>query len=72
MASGTILSRGLASSLRMRMRYCVIFVSRCLFLCTRNLGQKARCSSICGAVRGGRVRAPGAHAVGVDHVTACA
>jgi len=24
---------------RMRMRYCVILVSRCLFLCTRNLGQ---------------------------------
>ena len=30
-----------------RMRYWVIFVRRCLFLCTRNLGQNTSCSSIC-------------------------
>ena len=45
----TSLDRGFSASLRMRIRYCVIFVSRCLFLCTRNLGQNARCSSICGS-----------------------
>ncbi len=43
----TIFERGFNDSLRMRIMYCVIFVSRCLFLCTRNLGQNARCSSIC-------------------------
>lgn len=47
--AGTVTSagRGRTASLRMRMRYCVILVRRCLFLCTRNLGQYARCSSIC-------------------------
>ena len=57
-ASGTTLSRGLLASLRMRMRYCVILVSRCLFLCTRNLGQYARCSSICAAERRAALQSP--------------
>ena len=34
-----ILGWGFRASRLMRMRYCVIFVSRCLFLCTRNFGQ---------------------------------
>ena len=34
-----ILGWGLSARRLMRMRYCVILVSRCLFLCTRNLGQ---------------------------------
>jgi hypothetical protein len=46
-ASGTTFKRGLLASFRIRIRYCVIFVSLCLFLCTRNLGQYAICSSIC-------------------------
>ena len=45
--SVTSLGRGLRARRRMRTRYWVIFVSRCLFLCTRKLGQNARCSSIC-------------------------
>lgn len=45
--AGMVTSSGppLSASLRMRMRYCVILVSRCLFLCTRNLGQCCRCAS---------------------------
>ena len=35
----TSLGRVLSCRRRMRIRYCVILVSRCLFLCTRNLGQ---------------------------------
>lgn len=46
---GMVTSLGVAlrASLRMRMRYCVIFVRRCLFLCTKNLGQYSRCWSSC-------------------------
>ena len=46
---GTVMmaTRGLSASLRMRIMYCVILVSRCLFLCTKNLGQCARCSFTC-------------------------
>ncbi len=38
---GIVTSLGVvfSASLRMRMRYCVILVNRCLFLWTRNLGQ---------------------------------
>jgi hypothetical protein len=43
--AGMVMSSGrdLSASLRMRIRYCVILVRRCLFLCTRNLGQNSRC-----------------------------
>ncbi len=43
----TSLGRAFTSSFRMRMRYWVILVKRCLFLCTKNLGQYCRCSLIC-------------------------
>lgn len=46
-ARGISLGLTFRASLRMRMRYCVILVSLCLFLCTRNLGQNSRCSSSC-------------------------
>ena len=34
-----IMGCGFRARRLMRMRYCVILVSRCLFLCTRNFGQ---------------------------------
>lgn len=46
-ASGTSCGRILVASRRILMRYCVIFVRRCLFLCIRNFGQYCKCSSIC-------------------------
>lgn len=46
-ASGTISVVLLVAIFRLRMRYCVILVKRCLFLWTRNFGQYWRCSSIC-------------------------
>ena len=46
-ASGTISVLDLVAILRILIRNCVILVSLCLFLCTRNLGQYCRCSSIC-------------------------
>ena len=46
-ASGTISVVDRVAIFRMRIKNCVILVSRCLFLCTRNLGQYCRCSSIC-------------------------
>lgn len=47
LARGTSFGLILSANLRMRIRYCVIFVSLCLFLWTRNLGQNSRCSSSC-------------------------
>ena len=46
-AMGTSLGRERMARRLTRMRYWVIFVRRCLFLCTKNLGQYASCSSIC-------------------------
>ena len=46
-AIGTSFGRERIARRLTRIRYWVILVRRCLFLCTKNLGQYASCSSIC-------------------------
>jgi len=43
----TSFGRACKESLRMRIRYCVILVRRCLHLCTMKFGQYLSSSSIC-------------------------
>ena len=56
----------LSSSLRMRIRYCVILVKRCLHLWMRNLGQNLSCVSIWRARRTHRMQSRMSTTAGKD------